>query len=297
MRDDIPIRRSIMITPGHRGDRLAKAVSLDVDAVAFDLEDGVPPDGKAAARETVAGALSTLDFRGKERIIRVNGLDSGLLSDDLAALPLDAVDTVFVPKVADADAVRTVAGMLLAEEHTRVLDRRLPLILTIETAEGLFNLKDIATADPRANGLFFGSGDYAAETGCRLTPEALQVPRAMIAAAAGMAGLQAIDAAYFIDVKNADATRRDAELARDHGFSGKLLFHPNQVAVTNAVFTPTPDEVARAERLIRAYDAAAARGDGTAMVDGAFIAVDMLPPARRVLAVARHAGVVAATSE
>ncbi len=154
-------------------------------------------------------------------------------------------------------------------------------------------MKEIAAASGRAVALFFGSGDYAAETGCRITPETLQTPRALIAAAAGMAGLQAIDAAYFLDVKNEAETKRDAETARDFGFCGKLIFHPNQIAVSNAVFTPTPADVARAEKIIGAYEAATTRGEGTAVVDGEFIAVDMLPPARRVLAVARHAGVTA----
>src|SRR3546814_60144 len=173
-------------------------------------------------------------------------------------------------------------------------DLPLPLILTIETGRGLFNAAEIATSSRRAVALFFGSGDYSAETGGRLTPEALQVPRGLIAAAAGMAGLQAIDAAYFRDVKNAEATRADARLARDHGFQGKVVFHPSQVAVVNDVFTPTPDEVARAERIIKGFEEAVARGEGTAIVDGQFVAIDILPPLRRILTVARHAGVTAA---
>lgn len=285
---DTRVRRTIMITPGHLAPRLAKAVTLDVDAVAFDIEDGVPPGEKAAARQTIGEALETLDFGGRERIVRVNAVDTDQLAPDIAGLPLDRIDTLFVPKVARAEDVHTLDAMLRDAGQPD-----LPTILTIETAEGLFNVKDIAAASDRAVALFFGSGDYAAETGCRITPETLQTPRALIAAAAGMAGLQAIDAAYFLDVKNEEETRRDAEIARDFGFCGKLIFHPNQIAVSNAVFTPTPAAVARAEKIIAAYEAAVARGEGTAVVDGEFIAVDMLPPARRVLAVARHAGVTA----
>jgi len=289
---DTRVRRTIMITPGHLAPRLAKAVTLDVDAVAFDIEDGVPPNEKAAARKTIAEALAALNFGGRERIVRVNAVDTDQLTLDIAGLPLDRIDTLFVPKVARAEEVHTLDAMLRDAGQPD-----LPTILTIETAEGLFNVKDIAAASDRAVALFFGSGDYAAETGCRITPETLLTPRALIAAAAGMAGLQAIDAAYFLDVKNEEETRRDAEIARDFGFCGKLIFHPNQIAVSNAVFTPTPANVARAEKIIGAYEAATARGEGTAVVDGEFIAVDMLPPARRVLAVARHAGVTADTKQ
>jgi len=291
---EFPVRRSILITPGHAAARLAKAATLDVDAVAFDIEDGVPPEMKDDARAAIAEALRALDFGGRERIVRVNAIGAGALEQDLAALPLERVDTLFIPKVADAAAVAALDTRLGAIEAAAGLPRRIPLILTIETGEGLFNVAEIARASDRTTALFFGSGDYAAETGCRITPETLQVPRALIAAAAGMAGIQAIDAAYFLDVKDAEATRADAERARDFGFSGKLLFHPNQIAATNAVFTPDPAAVARAEKIIAAYEDAKARGEGTAVADGEFIAIDMLPPARRVLAVARHAGVIAA---
>ena len=227
-----------MITPGHLQPRLAKAVTLDVDAVAFDIEDGVPPEQKPAARKTIAEALQTLDFGGREKVVRVNAVGTDDLLRDLATLPLARLDTLFVPKVANAAEVEALDDMLQDAERRAGLSDAIPTILTIETAEGLFNAKGIAAASNRSVALFFGSGDYAAETGCRITPETLQTPRALIAAAAGMAGLQAIDAAYFLDVKNEEETRRDAETARDFGFCGKLIFHPNQVAVTNAAFTP-----------------------------------------------------------
>ncbi|MCG8546080.1 MAG: CoA ester lyase, partial [Alphaproteobacteria bacterium] len=243
---DHRVRRTIMITPGHREARLAKAVTLDVDSVAFDIEDGVPPNEKAAARVMISNALKALDFDGRERVVRVNAVGTDELPLDLAVLPLDRIDALFVPKVGNAEMIHELETMLAPAEKAAGRETRMPTILTIETAEGLFNVKDIATASDRAVALFFGSGDYAAETGCRITPETLQVPRALIAAAAGLGGLQAIDAAYFLDVKNEAETQRDAETARDFGFCGKLIFHPNQIAVTNAVFTPTPAEVTRA---------------------------------------------------
>lgn len=285
------IRRTLLLTPGHRATRLVKAVSLAVDAVAFDLEDGVPPPSKGDARRAVASGLRSLPFGRRERVVRVNAVGTTDLVEDLRALPLEALDSLFIPKVRSAADVRMLEVLLRGYEAAAHRPNPLPLILTIETAEGLSHAASIATASPRAAALFFGSGDYAADTGCALTPEALHVPRSLIAAAAAAAKLQAIDAAFFRDVRDADATRADALAARALGFSGKVVFHPNQVEPVNAVFTPTPDEVARARGVVAAYEAALARGDGVVLAEGEFVSIDTVLIMRRVLAAAAHAGV------
>jgi citrate lyase subunit beta/citryl-CoA lyase len=136
--------------------------------------------------------------------------------------------------------------------------------------------------------LFFGSGDYSLATGAAVTERALAVPRALIVAAASMAGVQAIDAAYFGNVTDASGTESDAVIARELGFVGKLLFHPNQIEPCNRVFSPSPDEVAKARRIIDAYDQAVADGRGTVVVDGTFIAVDIALMARRTLELAKR---------
>lgn len=286
------VRRSMMMTPGHRADRLAKAVALDVDAVVFDLEDGVGPAEKSRARATIGEALRALAFGRKERVVRVNAVGTPEIAADLEALPFDRIDALFVPKVESADQLRWLSRRLDRIETTREPGRRIDLIATVETPRGLLNALAIADASDRTSALFFGSGDYAAETGAALTASALQVPRSLIVAAAAAARRQAIDAAFFTAVKDAEATRQDALVARQLGFSGKLLFHPNQVAVVNEVFTPTPGEIARAERIVAAFHKATSSGEGTAYVDGEFVALDIALMAERTLAIARHAGVV-----
>src|SRR5690606_7437723 len=138
--------------------------------------------------------------------------------------------------------------------------------------------------------LFFGSGDYTVATGSAVTERTLAVPRALVVAAAAARRIEAIDAAYFVSVKDVVATRDDARIARELGFSGKLVFHPSQIAVANAFFTPSTAEIERAHRIIAAYEAARARGQGTAYADGEFIAVDIALMAERVLARARQSG-------
>jgi citrate lyase subunit beta/citryl-CoA lyase len=280
------LRRSLLITPGDRAERIAKAVTLAADAIVLDLEDGVGPEQKPAARSNIRDALAGLDFGRRERIVRVNAMGTPEHQADLAALDIGRIDALFVPKVEDARALAALGRWLDAAERQAGPPRSRPvdIVATIETPRGLLRALDIAEASPRTTALFFGSGDYTAATGSEVTERSLAVPRALIVAAASAVGIEAIDAAWFVSVKDTAATRADALVARELGFAGKLLFHPDQIAVANEVFTPTDAEVQRARRLLAAWQQARAEGKGTAYVDGVFIAVDIALMAERVLA-------------
>jgi citrate lyase beta subunit len=280
------LRRSLLLTPAHRRERLEKAVALKADAVVFDLEDGVPPTAKEAARATAADALRQLEFGRRERVVRLNAIGTEEWERDLRALPFDHLDAVLVPKIEHPDALHLLDARLsvLAPGGT------VSVIATLETPRGVLNALAIADASPNCVALFFGPGDYTLQTGGAMTARALGVPRGLIAAAAGAAGVQAIDAPYLLGLKDAAGTRADAEVARELGFAGKLCFHPDQIAVVNSVFTPDAAEVARAEKFVRAYREAAARGEAVALVDGEFIAMDLVPRMERIIATARAAG-------
>ncbi|WP_420392988.1 HpcH/HpaI aldolase/citrate lyase family protein [Acuticoccus sp.] len=232
----------------------------------------------------MAEALATLDFGPAERVVRVNGVGSDALGHDLAALPLDRVDAVLVPKVerpADVDAV--------VEALDRAGGTQVALILTLETPRGILGALAITDASPRTAALFFGPGDFTAATGGAMTPAGLAFPRAVVATAAAAVGAAAIDAPYLSDVKDGAASGKDAELARELGFSGKCVFHPAQVAPTNRAFTPTAEEVARARTIVAAYQEGLATGRGTAVVDGTFVAIDIVVMAERTLRIAAEA--------
>lgn len=287
------LRRSLLMTPGNRPERLRKAFAYGADCVVFDLEDSVPPDAKAQARACVAEAVREVDRRGRELCVRINTLAYGFGADDLAALPLAQIDSIMLPKVESAAQLREVERVLAELRPDRGRAQPLELIVMLETPRGVLRALEIAEVTPRTTALFFGSGDYTAATGAALTPAGLLFARSAIVAAAGAAGAQAIDAAYFLDVKNAQATREDARVARELGFAGKVVFHPVQVGVANEVFSPADAEIARAERLVSAYREALARGHGTAVADGVFVAVDLVAPAEKLLrraAVARERG-------
>ncbi len=238
----------------------------------------MPPDRRAEARETVADVLRSVAFGARERAVRINALDGDAWERDLAALPLECVDLIVVPKVERPERLRALDAALEG--------RSVRLILSIETPRGLFAALPIADASPRCAGLFFGPGDYTMQTGGALTEQALHVPRALIAAAAGAAGVQAIDAPYLLAIKDVAATRADALAGRALGYSGKVVFHPAQIAPINDAFSPTAAEVAQARTIVRAYRDAAARGEAVAYAEGAFIAPDLVPRMERVIAVA-----------
>lgn len=275
------LRRSMMITPGHRRERLEKAATLQADSLAFDLEDGVPPGRKEEARATIAAVLRELDFGRRERAVRINGIGTEDFARDLAALPLDHLDALLVPKVESAAQLQQLDAALAG--------RSIGIIATLETPRGVLNALAIADASPNLVGMFFGPGDYTLQTGGALTARALEFPRATIAAACGAVGIQAIDAPYLLGLRDVEATHADALAAKELGFSGKIAFHPDQIAPINAAFTPDAAEVAKASRFVAAYREAAARGESVALVDGEFIAMDLVPRMERIIALSEEA--------
>jgi len=276
----------MLMTPGNRLDRMGKAAAYGADALVLDLEDSVPPAAKAQARAAVAQALRELQGCGRELCVRINTLASGYGADDLAALPLAMLDSVMVPKVESPAELHELDALLQALEREQDVQRPREFVVMLETPRGILQALPIAEACTRTTALFFGSGDYTAATGAAITANALLFARSAIAAAAGAVGIQAIDAAYFLDVRDAEATRSDALAARELGFAGKVVFHPAQVAAANTVFSPTPAELQRAERVVAGYRQALAQGHGTALADGVFVAIDLVGPAERLLRLA-----------
>lgn len=279
------MRRSVMITPGHRPERLAKAVGLAADSLIFDLEDAVPPARKTEARAVVAHALTELSFGHRERAVRLNGIGSADFATDMAALPWAEIDAVMLPKVERAEDLQKLDVAL----DQAAPGREIAVIATLETPRGILNALTIADASPRLAAFFLGPGDYTMQTGGRITPRVLEFPRQMLVAAAGAVGAQALDAPYLADLRDVAATRQDAEAARELGFSGKVVFHPDQIVPVNEAFTPSANEVAKAQRYIAAFQAAAAKGENLAYVDGTFIAMDLVPNMERIVALAEAA--------
>lgn len=273
----MPSRRSLLFVPSDQEAKVRKAAGLACDGVILDLEDGVSPGRKEEARAGALRALEGLSFAPPERLLRINTLASPWGAGDLAALQTVSVlpDTIVIPKVDSPEQVLEVA---------RALDgRRVGLLPHIETARGLLAAAAIASCHPQVSGLFFGAGDYLVETGGQRTPKSLLYPRSVVVAAAAAAGIVAIDTPYF-RLGDPAGLEADARAAAELGFAGKAAIHPEQIPVLNRIFTPPPERVAWAERVL-----ATAERDtrGVFVVDGEMADAMTVRIAQRVLAAAR----------
>lgn len=265
--------RSALYIPASRPRAMDKARSLPCDAVLFDLEDAVAPDEKAAARQSLATALGAGGYGARACIVRVNALGSPWGADDLAAVASLPCDGVLLPKVgssADLDAAAARVSQ--------------PLWAMIETPAGILNAPAIC-AHPRLAGIVMGTNDLAKDLGARdgqgRGPLLYALGAALMAARA--AGIVALDGVYNA-FKDEAGLQAEASQGRDFGFDGKSVIHPAQIDVVNAIFAPTPAEIALAERQIAAFDAAIAAGQAVAVVDGKIVEGLHVATARATLA-------------
>ncbi|BBB14320.1 HpcH/HpaI aldolase/citrate lyase family protein [Sphingopyxis sp. FD7] len=254
--------RSKLFVPGARPELFAKALASEADAISFDLEDSVPAEGKIAARAHVAEFLRSDIARAsaKRLIVRVNGLDTPFGHDDCKALTNGAAHMINLPKV---DSVEDVEAMASVTD--------LPLLLTIETPRGLRVATDLATASPQVAGLQVGLNDLCAPLGiARADREHIHAALWQIRLAAGEARCFAYDGAW-PDIADEEGFCAEAALAESLGFLGKSCIHPRQVALANAMFGAADNEVDAARRLLRAAEAAAARGHGAFAFEGRMV--------------------------
>ena len=266
--------RSVLYIPGSKPRALDKARGLPVDAIIFDLEDAVSVDEKETARDTLAEALATGGYGARMKIIRINGLDTDWGRADAAAAAAMGADAILLPKVDgpdDLDALAANTGDMA-------------LWAMMETPLGMLNAAAIA-AHPKLEGMVMGTNDLAKDVQARFRPDRLplQTGLGLCVLAAKAHGVAIIDGVYNA-FKDEDGLRAECEQGRDMGFDGKTLIHPAQVAVTNAAFSPTADEIDLARRQIEAFEAAEAAGQGVAVVDGRIVENLHIVTARETLA-------------
>lgn len=301
---ELPIRRSELTCPGHSLKMMAKALAAGADQVMFDLEDACAVSQKEAARATVIEALTArVSTGGNHRpsiTFRPNGVDTRFCYRDLITVVEAAgacLDGVVIPKVNGPGEIAFVDQLLRQIEETVGLPvGRIGIEALIESAAGVLHAEQIAAATPRMSGLVFGMVDYAADIGAReLGAEQFfyyNYAKAKTIAAARAAGITCVDGVT-LAVRDLDACRRDAETAARMGFDGKWAIHPTQVPVINAAFTPTPDEIAQARRIVDAYERAdVEQGAGAIVVDDTMIDAAQLRVERRRLAISRAAGLI-----
>lgn len=296
------LTRSMLFVPASKPALVAKAAASAADAVCIDLEDSVVPAEKASSRAHVVRALREIDFGPRVRMFRINALDGPYAYRDLVEVveaAADRIDVVMMPKVGSPRDVEFVDTLLTQIEAAVGAPRRIGIEAQIESARGFLYAREIAQASPRLEALIFGAGDYAASMrmpsgaiGERDAHDAVYpgdrwhaVMHTIVAAARGH-HLRCMDGPY-AGYTDTEGLARACRVAQALGFDGKQCIHPAQIGTVNAVFSPTADEVARAEAIVAAYERAVAAGQGAATHEGRMIDAATLRMARTTIE--RHA--------
>jgi citrate lyase subunit beta/citryl-CoA lyase len=287
------LRRSRLYLPGNEAKYFINAALHEPDAVILDLEDSVPHAEKDAARILVRNALRSVDFGGCERMVRINQLPLGLkdLKEIAPALP----DLILIPKVEHADQIRQVDHAMQDFMLTGA-DRKphtIWLMPILESALGIENAFEIATASDRNVALTIGLEDYTADLGVIKTREGQEslYSRMRMVNAARAAGLQAIDSVYG-DIGDLEGLLAWGRRARAMGFEGMGCVHPSQIRVIHDAFAPSPEEIEKAQKIVAAYEDAKARGLGVVSLGSKMIDPPVVQRALKLVARARHMNLI-----
>lgn len=282
-------RRSLLFTPANRPAAFDKALASGADIVCLDLEDAIPPDQKADCREDAVAFLSGTQPDTVTRAVRINGLGSRAGLEDLVAVAKTApkAGMILLPKVAEAAEVRLVDD-ILSEAGSAA-----EIAFLIETLDGLENVSDIARASDRLTLMIFGAVDFSAELGTPNAEAPLSYARGKIVHAATRAGLDVMDVPE-LNFRDLDTITAAAERAGVLGFTGKAAIHPAGLAAINDVFTPSPDEIAYAQKVIAAFEASP---NGLAVLEGQLVEAPVVKAMRRRLAIATVCGLIGPRSD
>ena len=296
------LRRSWMFVPGHRQKMIDKALGLShIDALMLDIEDGVPQQEKQTAREQIGASLTQGRAAGTTpaRFVRVSAASYEHLSADLAHIVQPGLDGLVLPKIETPSQIQLADAILRDRERQAGLAQgKVALLVAIESPRGLMNAHAIATASPRVTGLLFGAEDYGKELGLpfRREGEASEMlfHRSALVVAAAAVNIQAVDGVW-PDLSDPTGLESFALQSRRLGFSGMSSIHPGQVDTINRIFGPTAEEVAYCQKVIEAFDAAIARGDGSIAFGGQLIDLPIVERAKRTVAFAEKLGVAASS--
>jgi len=268
--------RSLLFVPADGGTKLDKAMASGADGVIVDLEDSIVPERKEAARKLALDFLSA-NATKKDRprlLVRINGLGTGMTDADLDAIVPGKPDAILFPKAEGGATVTHIDAKLTAREAIAGLPEGSIKILaqTVESAMGLFTAGSYRNSSARLIGMTWGPEDLSAELGAEANREAdgtltepYRLARSFCLFGAAAAKLPAIETIH-VNFRDAEVLRRDTELARRDGFTGRLAIHPAQVPVINAVFTPSAEQIEKAKAIIAAF--AAKPGAGAVAIDG-----------------------------
>ena len=274
--------RTYLFAPGNHERRVEKAIGLGADVVILDLEDAVAVSEKKSTRDLINKTLE--QPRNCAAFVRVNAYDTEFCYGDICSIVSENLDGIVLPKLESLEDLKSVDWLLTNLEKERGLPHRsIDLMPIIETAGGLVNIREMASSDTRVQRLAFGGGDYTRDLGMgwTLKEDELLPVRSEMVLASRFGKLEPPVDTVFIHIKEHDAFRASCVNILGLGFQGKMCIHPDQVPVTNEIFTPSPDEVRWSKRIISEFGEAEKSGIASIQIDGYFVDYPIVEKAQR----------------
>jgi len=280
------IYRSWLFVPGNQERKIKNALNLSADVIIIDLEDAVPADEKKSAKNIVENLLSK--HENEKIFIRINGQQKELAEEELKSIVKLRPKGIMLPKSEDAFGIIEFDNLVKElETSANITMGTVKFVPLIESALGVLNSREIASASSRNICLAFGAIDFTLDIGAELTPSGseLLMARSMLVLAAKVAGLTVVDTVY-PHIKDDDGLYQETSFIKSLGMFGKLVIHPNQIGIVNDIFSPTEEEILSAQKIIAAFKEAEDQGIGAIQVNGKFIDYPVAARAKRVLEIA-----------
>ncbi len=287
------LRRTMMFLNAQKPGLIKDPYIYKPDSLMLDLEDAVAENQKDAARFSLYNALQTIDYHGCERVVRINGLDTPLWTEDIRCAVAGGCDSIRIPKTDSAQDVKQVeAAVAAAEKEFGRPEGSVLIMAAIESAKGVLKSFDICDASERLFGIALSGGDYTKDLQTHITGTGLELmgARSQMIISARAAGVQCFDTVY-TDLNNMEGFRQDVENIHLMGFDGKSIINPRQIGIVHEIFTPSEKDIIFAEKVVREIDTKKAQGIGVFTVDGKMIDIAFYDGAKRTIELAKASGV------
>lgn len=287
------LRRTMMFLNAQKPSLIKDPYIYKPDSLMFDLEDAVSVNQKDAARFSLYHALATIDYRGCEKVVRINGLDTNLWKEDIRCCVAAHCDVIRIPKTDDAGMVKAVEKEIEKAEKEFNLEIGSTLIMAaLESAKGVLNAYEICTSSERMIGIALSGGDYTKDLQTSISGTGIELmgARQLMIIAARAAKVQCFDTVW-TNLDDIEGFRKEVEIIRTMGFDGKSCINPRQIDIVHEVYTPTAKEIIFAQKVVNEIDTKKAQGIGVFTVEGKMIDIAFYDGAKRTIAMAKAAGV------
>lgn len=287
------LRRTMMFLNAQKPGLIKDPYIYKPDSIMLDLEDAVAENQKDAARFSLYHALKEIDYRGCERVVRINGLDTPYWEEDIHCSVAGGCDAIRIPKTESAlDVQRVEAVVEECEKKYGIPEGHTLIMAAIESARGVMKALDICEASERLFGIALSGGDYTKDLQTHITGTGLELmgARQNMIIAARAAGVQCFDTVY-TNLDDMEGFRHDVETIHLMGFDGKSIINPRQINIVHEIFTPTQKDIIFAEKVVKEIDEKKAQGIGVFTVDGKMIDIAFYDGAKRTIELAKASGV------